>query len=175
MSRTAASELRLRPLRLDDEAAARAAHAELAADGFRFLLDFDPAAPWAEHLALHERLRRGEDLPPNRVRAAFLVAEVDGEIVGRVSIRFALNDYLAETGGHVGYGVRPAFRRRGHAGEMLRQALVLLRADGIDRVLVTCDEANVASARVIEGAGGAYEDTREDRFEHTAKRRYWIA
>jgi predicted acetyltransferase len=175
MTDAAAHDLRLRPLRLGDEAAARAAHAELAADGFSFLLDFDPGAPWAEHLALHERLRRGDDLPANRVRAAFLVAEAGGELVGRASVRFTLNDYLKQTGGHVGYGVRPAFRRRGHAGTILRQALVLLRADGVDRVLVTCDEGNVGSARVIEGAGGIYEDTREDRFEHTAKRRYWIS
>ncbi len=38
----------------------------------------------------------------------------------------------------------------------------------IDPVLVTCDVDNGASRRVIEGAGGEYEDTRE------GKRRYWV-
>jgi predicted acetyltransferase len=166
--------LLLRPLRADDEPAARAAHAELAHDGFTFLLDWDPDAPWAEYLKHLDRLRRGDDLPADRVRAAFLVADVDGEIVGRASVRFVLNDYLADTGGHVGYGVRPAFRRRGHASAILAQSLALLRADGVERVLVTCDDDNVGSARVIEGAGGVLEDTRRDRFGGTEKRRYWI-
>jgi predicted acetyltransferase len=40
---------------------------------------------------------------------------------------------------------------------------------GVDRVLVTCDEDNLASARTIERGGGVYEDTRN------GKRRYWIA
>ena len=37
--------VRLRPLREEDEAQARQAHAELAADDFPFLLAWDPAAP----------------------------------------------------------------------------------------------------------------------------------
>ena len=40
---------------------------------------------------------------------------------------------------------------------------------GLDRVLVTCDEDNVAVPRTIERNGGVYEDTRN------GKRRYWIA
>ena len=166
--------LRLRPLRVEDEAEARAAHEELAADGFTFLLDWDPAAPWTEYINMLERRRRGLDLPDDRVRAAFLVAEVERDVVGRVSIRFALNDYLADTGGHVGYGVRPAHRRRGFAREMLRQSLVIIRAEGIDRVLVTCDDDNVGSAAVIAANGGVYEDTRRDRFGGPDKRRFWI-
>ena len=39
---------------------------------------------------------------------------------------------------------------------------------GHERVLVTCDEDNAASRAVIEGAGGAYEDSR------VGKRRYWV-
>jgi predicted acetyltransferase len=162
------TELRLRPLRLDDEAAAIAAHEELARDGFVFLLDWNRGEPWAAYLARLERQRCGVELPPDRVPATFLVAQVGAELVGRVSIRHELNAFLAEYGGHIGFGVRPAHRRRGYAGEILRQALVVARAVGVDAALVTCDEDNVASARAIEGAGGVLEDTRA----HT--RRYWI-
>ena len=168
------SALRLRPLRLEDEDAARRAHDELAADGFDFLLDWDPSAPWLDHLAWHDRLRCGVGLPPDRVPATFLVAEVAGELVGRVSVRHELDTFLAELGGHVGYGVRPAFRRRGHATEMLRQGLVVARAAGVDRVLVTCEEGNAASARVIERLGGTLEDVRAD-LGGGRKRRFWIA
>src|ERR671930_1142839 len=154
------TELRLRPLRLHDEPAAIVAHEELAADGFDFLLDWNRGEPWAAYLHRLEQQRRGLDLPPDRVPATFLVAEVGGDLVGRVSIRHELNAFLTELGGHVGFGVRPAHRRRGYAGEILRQALVIARAVGVDAALVTCDEDNVASARVIEGAGGVLEDIR---------------
>jgi predicted acetyltransferase len=40
-------------------------------------------------------------------------------------------------------------------------------------VLVTCDDDNVASARVIEHCGGALEDVVEVRGS-VAKRRYWF-
>jgi predicted acetyltransferase len=160
-------ELRLRPLRLDDEAEAIAAHEELARDGFDFLLDWSRGEPWADYLARLERQRCG--LAPDRVPATFLVAQVGPDLVGRVSIRHELNTFLTDFGGHIGFGVRPAYRRLGHAAEILRQALVVARALGVDAALVTCDEINAASARVIEGAGGVLEDTRR------GTRRYWVA
>ena len=105
-------DLRLRPLRIDDEHQARAAHAELARDGFAFLLDWESAIPWGTYLEGLGRRRRGLDLSGDRVPAAFLVADVGGELVGRVSIRYALNAFLADFGGHIGYGVRPGHRDR---------------------------------------------------------------
>lgn len=167
-------ELRLRPLRTDDEAEAVRAHEELVADDFELLLGWSPERTWADLLEQHERERLGLDLPAGRVPAVFLVAEVDGEIVGRTSIRFALNDWLAAYGGHVGYGVRPAHRRRGHATEILRQSLVLARAGGVDRVLVTCDDDNVGSSAVIERCGGVLEGLVDEPGQAVPKRRYWI-
>ncbi len=163
----------LRPLRNSDEAVARRAHAELAADDFEFLLDWDDNEPWASYVLKMQNYRRGIDLPSNRVRAAFLVAVVDGEIVGRVSVRFQLNDFLADFAGHIGYGVRPGCRRQGFAGEILSQALVIARAEGVERVLVTCDDENLPSAKVIEANGGILEDIRTEP-DGPNKRRYWI-
>jgi predicted acetyltransferase len=79
------------------------------------------------------------------VPATFLVAVVDSGLVGRISIRHELNAFLMDFGGHIGCGVRPVHRRRGYATEMLRQALVIARAEGVDRILVTCDDDNTAS------------------------------
>ena len=84
----------------------------------------------------------------------FLVATVGQEIVGRTSVRFMLNEFLAERGGHVGYCVRPQHRRRGYATEILRQSLIIARAAAVGRVLVTCDEDNAGSRTVIESCGG---------------------
>jgi predicted acetyltransferase len=166
--------LRLRPLRVSDEAAFRAAHEAMAAEGFAFGLGFDPAdsfGTYVEHLAGY---RCGIDLPPRWVPSTFLVADLDGEIVGRSSIRHELNEFLAYEGGHIGYGVLPQHRRRGYATEILRQSLVVARSLGVDRALVTCDEENIGSVRVIEGCGGVLEST-VDGEKGDRVRRYWMA
>jgi predicted acetyltransferase len=166
--------LRLRPLRVADEAAALGAHEELAGDSFIFLLGWDSAESWPAYLELLDDVRRGRSLPEGWVRSSLLAAVVDGDLVGRASIRFELNDFLLNYGGHIGYAVRPAFRRRGFATEILRQSLIVARAEGVDDVLVTCDEDNLASARVIERQGGVFEDRRV-KPDGVVKRRYWIA
>lgn len=105
--------------------------------------------------------------------ATFRAADVDGVVVGRVSIRYELNEFLENFGGHIGYAVRPDYRRRGFATEILRQALIIARSEGVDAVLLTCDEDNLVSASIIEQLGGVLEDVRADP-DGPPKRRYWI-
>ncbi len=167
------AELWLRPLHEEDEAQACQAHKELAGENFSFLLDWDPQMPWSEYLELLQQRRRGLQLPRGWVPATFLVAEVGGDLIGRVSIRHRLNDYLAAVGGHIGYAVRPAHRGRGYATAILRQALVIARAEGVKDVLVTCDDANAASSAVISRCGGALQDVHVDH-DGRRTRRYWI-
>lgn len=160
----------LRPLTAADEVPMRRMQAELAAEGFDLLPE---GHTWAEVMGRAEREASGVDLEPGRVRADFLVAEVGRDVVGRASVRYALTDWLYHYGGHIGYAVAPAHRLKGYAGEMLRQSLPRLAAAGIDRALVTCDEGNVGSARVIEGAGGVLENV-VDVGGGLLRRRYWI-
>ena len=166
------SDLVLRPLTVVDEHAAREAHTELASEGFEFLLDLRDNEPWAAYVDRLDRLSRGLDVPADRVPATFLVAEVGGELVGRVSVRHTLNAHLARVGGHVGYGVRQRARRRGYATEILYRALGLLRGLGVERALITCDDDNRGSATVIERCGGVLEDVLDD--EGVRTRRYWV-
>lgn len=118
----------LRSLTVADEHAARAAHTELAAEAFDFLLELREGEPWAHYVERLDRLSRGLDVPAGRVPATFLVAEVNGELIGRSSVRHVLNPWLAWVGGHVGYAVRRHARRCGHATETLRRSLDLLRS-----------------------------------------------
>jgi predicted acetyltransferase len=165
--------LRLRPPLVSDADEFAKAHAELALDGFEFGIGFDPAQSFDSYVAAMRERRCHHDLPDGWVPGTFLVAEVDGTLVGRLSIRHELNEFLRSFGGHIGYGVRPAHRGRGYAGEMLRQGLVIARAVGIDRVLLTCDDDNTPSSRVIEGEGGVLENVVE-RPDGGRTRRYWI-
>lgn len=169
------ARLVLRPLREDDEEQVRRAHDELLADGFTFLLAAEGAS-WPEALAQLRRERVGVDLPPDRVPCSFLVVELDGEVVGRTSVRHALNPWLEQWGGHVGYAVRPAWRRRGIATEVLRRSLAHLReVAGAERALVTCDDDNRASAATIERCGGVLAGVVPGpEGDDAPKRRYWV-
>lgn len=165
--------LRLRPFTVTDETAAVSAHAAMKDDGFRFLLGWDERRDWRGYLEELERHRRGLDLAADLVPSAMLAADVDGQLVGRVSVRFALSE-VPSRGGHIGYCVLARFRRRGYATEMLRQALVIARSEGVGRVLVVCDDDNLASAATIERCGGVLESVVEASAHDVAFRRYWI-
>ncbi len=167
--------LHLRPVRLEDEDAVRAAHAAMAPEHFTFALGLQPGMAFADYVTALRDHGAGLDYGPHeRVPATFLLAAVDGEVVGRTSVRHRLNDWLALEGGHIGYGVLAAHRRRGYATEILRQSLVVAREHGVGRVLVTCDDDNLGSASVIERCGGV-RDADLPSHGTARKRRYWIA
>ncbi|MDI3423794.1 GNAT family N-acetyltransferase [Streptomyces luteolus] len=94
---------------------------------------------------------------------------VDGAtFLGRILIRHGRLLPPDDLAGHIGCGVRPSARRRGHATGMLRAALPHAFDLGIDPVFVTCDTANTGSRKVIEAAGGVLEG------ERGGKLRFWV-
>jgi predicted acetyltransferase len=165
------SALLLRRLTDDDESWFRAAHEQMMLEGFTFGLGYDATEPWPSYLARVEEYQLGQ--VSEWVPMTFLVADVDGRLVGRTSIRHRLNEFLAHEGGHIGYGVVPDERRKGYATEILRLSLTIARDVGIQRALVTCDDGNVGSATVIERCGGVY-DTVVTSKDGNLVRRYWI-
>ena len=88
--------------------------------------------------------------------------------LGRVHIRHRLTPALRLLGGHLGYYVAPPHRGQGHATAMLRAALPVAAALGLECLLLTCDVANPASRRVIERGGGLAQDRRGDTL------RFWV-
>ena len=165
--------LRVRALTAADEAQGRAAHEALAGEGVEFCLGLDDVDSWAAWLEEGARLRAGECVPPS-VPETFVGGFVGSTLVGRLSVRHELNERLALVGGHVGYAVLPEHRRRGYAGDLMREGLRIAREIGLDRVLVTCSPDNIGSVRTIEQAGGVLQDA----VTHPTaglKRRYWIA
>ena len=147
------------------------AQGELAAENFVFAF-LRPGQSFVEFVRMVDDHRHGRAIDDGWVESTWLLADVDGVVVGRSSIRFELNDFLLSQGGHIGYAVRPSHRRRGYTTEILRQSLVVARAGGVQDVLVTCDDDNVGSVRAIEANGGGSRERRGDR--ERPIRRYWI-
>lgn len=151
------------------------AHYATTPDVPNFLHYYDEGMPFARYLEVLRERARGENLPPNHVPSTFLFGFAASRIVGRVSIRHELNDFLLRLGGHIGYVVVPEFRRRGYATAILRRSLQIAgQRLGLARVLVTCDDDNVGSIRTIEKNGGVLENVVTGPDLAKPKRRYWI-
>ena len=165
----------LRRPTLDEEGEFLRAHRATSPEVPAFLHYYQEGMPLVRYLEVLADQERGENLPPNHVPETFLFAFKGQRIVGRVTIRHALNEVLPRGGGHIGYVVVPEFRRQGCATEMLRQALLIAHQRlGLDRVLVTCDGDNRGSIRTIEKNGGVLEAIADGPGLNSSKRRYWI-
>jgi len=100
------------------------------------------------------------------------VREKDNYIIGMIDIRHYLNDFLKQFGGNIGYGVRKTEKNKGYAKQMLKLALEKCKELKIKKVLITCDEDNIASEKVILSANAKFEDIRNIDGEN--KKRFWI-
>ena len=117
---------------------------------------------------------RGENLPENYVPDTELWLVDQGTFIGEVRIRHYLNEHLMQIGGHIGYDIRPSKRQRGYGSTILALALPKAKELGIERVLVTCDETNLGSKKIIEKNGGVLEGREVNPETGTAKLRFWI-
>ena len=126
---------------------------------------------WFEEL----KKRSNEDTVPEGLvpSSTYLgVREKDNYIVGMIDIRHYLNEYLTQVGGNIGYGIRKTERNKGYAKQMLKLALEKCKELKIKKVLITCDEDNIASEKVILSTNAKLEDIRNVDGEN--KKRFWI-
>jgi predicted acetyltransferase len=99
------------------------------------------------------------NLPADKIPGLtyFFVREEDDRIVGMINIRLALNDFLRNEAGHIGYCIRPTERRKGYGTQLLRAGIAVCRRVDIENIIVTCDKVNLGSAGVIQNCGGVLE------------------
>lgn len=169
------SELVLRHPALEEEEEFLRAHHATSPDWPSFIHYYTEEMPFRRYLERLTEVEHGINLPDGHVPETFLFAFLGPRIVGRVAVRHSLNDFLERVAGHVGYAVVPEFRRRGHATELLRRAVVIASTQHeIRRILVTCDDDNIGSIRTIEKNGGVLENIVSGPDLPKPKRRYWI-
>lgn len=129
---------------------------------------------WLEHLKAYESK---ETLPNKNFVPSFqyvLYEPLTQAVLGTVSVRIELNDYLRQVGGHIGYSIAPSKRREGYGRLILKEALKKAKDHDLNRVLVTCDEDNIPSAKVIEANGGVLDSIVLDTDINKQVKRYWI-
>jgi predicted acetyltransferase len=117
--------------------------------------------------------RRVNPRPGYVAESTFWMIEAN-TFIGRISVRHHLTDSLMQFGGHIGYEIRPTKRRQGYGTSMLGLGLEKARAVNITRALVTCDDTNIASAKIIEANGGMLENIILMAGYPVPVRRYWI-
>lgn len=148
----------------------------------RYDLDLREDGHFSQWVDLLHQMPRADFSPPEGLANQTTIWVTDNtEYLGAASLRHSLaSEYLTEVGGHIGYGIRPSARGRGLARIALAGAMDEGRTLGLERVLVTCKQPNVASAHTIEACGGVLESVRppESFAPELAVtepiRRYWL-
>jgi predicted acetyltransferase len=125
----------------------------------------DPTRPvkwdWLENFDLYlEWCRREREATEGRApQTTYWIVVDEQTAVGKLTLRHALTPALERLGGHFGYEVRPAYRRQGIARRAFELGLEKARTLGLKHIVVTCDDDNLGSIRVLEGAGGRLLET----------------
>lgn len=89
-------------------------------------------------------------------QTTYLVVE-NNEIVGILNARWEKVPVLMLFGGLIGYSIRPKYRGKGYANEMLKLGLDKFKEKGINEILISCKDFNIASKKVIEKNNGIFE------------------
>ena len=136
---------------------------------FDLLLD-DPDA----YFVLVDRFENDRDLADDRVLMSHFLFFSGERLVGMSRLRRRLIPVLMLDGGHIGFEVRRSDRGKGYATKILERTLVEARDLGIPRALLTAATTNISSLRVIEKAGGEFDQETISPRTGERMRRFWV-
>ncbi len=149
---------------------------EESMDGTSSLKKYENINEWLNKV---NNIKNSETCPSYLVPASVYLCIKNGKkLVGMVDIRHYLNDNLYHYGGNIGYSIKPTERNKGYGTRQLALAIKKwqeLKKLGIvnsDKILITCNETNIGSKKIILANGGKYENTIDN--EKTKIERYWI-
>ena len=107
-----------------------------------------------EYLEENVFFSNGIGLDPGYVRQTVYWVFDNSSLIGLGELRHDLTEELRARGGHIGYVVRPSERGKGYGNLILKELLKEAEKYGFDELLLTCDETNIISRKVIESNFG---------------------
>lgn len=131
---------------------------------------------FSEYLERINKDEKGIDLPKNFVPSTTYWLIDNTTYIGGVSFRHRLTPRLKKYGGHIGYSIRPSKREKGYGKQMLALTLRRVKKNGLKKVLITCDNDNIASQKIIKANGGILQNTINTKLNPNKKptMRWWI-
>ena len=155
---------------------------------FRFMADFEQNDP--ENSEAYKRARNnfkayvtslvdeanGKNLPEGYVPCHhYWMMDDQDNMVGVIRVRHSIDTpFLAQEAGHIGYAIAPAFRKQGYGTMLLKLGLEKARMLGLEKVLITADETNIGSRKVMENNQGQFDSNVVSKVSQCRKSRYWF-
>jgi predicted acetyltransferase len=139
-----------------------------------FWLYGNPEPDFGYFMAKDEMYRSEKISNSNKVPATTYWLIDNDQLIGHTNIRHRLNKSLELKNGNIGYHISPAHRKKGYGTKILELALIEAKRIGLKKVLITCDENNIGSAKIIEKNGGILENIIDIPGEVVRTKRYWI-
>jgi predicted acetyltransferase len=129
---------------------------------------------------VNDKIRRDIDFKNGNVPAGMIPSFTywfinnENVIIGTSRLRTELNEYFKTLGGNIGYDVRPSYRKNGYGTQILKITLEIAKKKGLKTVLITCDDDNIGSYKIIEKNGGKLLNIINNDESKKLKRRYQI-
>lgn len=113
-------------------------------------------------------------LPIDRVLTTTFFVINNNEIIGITDLKHEFNNEVLNYTGQISYAVRPSKRHNNYGTEILKLILIYAKENNFSKVLITCDEDNVDSSKIIEKNNGDLENIIYNSLENKNIKRYWI-
>jgi len=121
---------------------------------FEFINKFDIISDGVITLKISQKNKGDDELLPFYYYDIF----VGNTAVGKISIRIGSN-YHSYYNGNVGYEIDKEYRGNNYAYKACKLMLQVAYAHGMNELILTCDESNIASYKTIEKLGAQLIET----------------
>ena len=147
-------------------------HGEKLINGSSGFIDYQDYDEWLRRIEA-EKIKKAtrEDTPSTTY---FTIRKDDNKIIGSIQLRHHLTEELKKDGGNIGYGISPSERGKGYGTQQLALLLPRARELKLQRVMISCDKSNTASAKVAVKNGGILTGEGYDEDSESVTNIYWI-
>jgi len=147
-------------------------YGEKEINGSSGFIEYDSYDDWLKKIAAQKEIKCSLTDTPSTTY--FMLRKDDNKIIGSIQLRHHLTEELLKDGGNIGYGIRPSERGGGYGTKQLSLVLEKAKKLGLDKVMISCNKDNRASAHVAIRNGGILAGEGFDEDEGKITEIYWI-